>query len=227
MQIHQRRFLNNFKTQLTASWGTSGGASLPTIPSGDMTKLLNATTNGQHLMATLSNADGSVIEIIRLIRGASVFTSERGREGTTAVSWASGSNLSVRLTAGTLNRIIGDLSILPLVELTDIRYVGFYDKNIASIDIDTIVTSDDWFKAFYVGVGLNSGEIWITNTTTDIFAEIYVIVNFTGSYTVPIIKLNGTTKTPFGTAPTSGVDYTIKITVMGAAGIRLEYLPKS
>jgi len=225
MQILSRRFLNNFSTVLTSSWGTSGGASLPPIASGEMDKLLAATVNGEHLIATLSNADESVIEIIRLNRGAAVFTSVRGQEGTTAVSWDAGSKIKVRITADSLNLIANELKPKP----GTIGFLALFGATYVTADLDQYFVSsvDDIDKNFSVYLGAGVTEVRFTTAETSKIVTFNAIMVFDGASSIPTIKINGTTKTPYGTGPTNGVNYVIEISLMGAAGIRLEYKIRS
>lgn len=66
----------------------------------------HAPVAGQYELATLSNADGTLIEIVRVSDNtANVLTVVRAQEGTTALDWPVGTLIDGRITAGTMARL--------------------------------------------------------------------------------------------------------------------------
>lgn len=66
----------------------------------------SAPAAGQYELATLTNAAGTLIEIVKITdNSANVLTVERAQEGTAALDWPVGTVIDGRVTAGTLSRM--------------------------------------------------------------------------------------------------------------------------
>lgn len=96
-------YTNNASTTLAA--GIASGATSITVASG-AGALFASPSGGDWQMVTLTNADGSAIEIVKVTGAAGdVLSIVRAQEGTTALAWATGDQVSARLTAGMLVRL--------------------------------------------------------------------------------------------------------------------------
>ncbi len=97
-------FLNNFSTSLAAAAGEDAlQLSIPAADAGMLTGLGGA--NYYQLTAILRDAQGreSAWEVVRVIaRNSGLLTVVRAQEGTTPLALPAGTELQLRLTAGTL-----------------------------------------------------------------------------------------------------------------------------
>jgi hypothetical protein len=103
----QNKFYNNRSTTLTASLA-SGATTLP-VASLLADPLATAIAAGTVVTATLSNAAGTLVEIISLTASAggatpTSYTISRGQQGTVDLSWNIGDSLKLNLTAAELDK---------------------------------------------------------------------------------------------------------------------------
>ena len=94
-------YTNNAATTLASSI-TAAATSL-TVTSGKGA-LFPAPVSPSYFYATLSNSDGSVMEIVKVTaRTTDTFTVTRAQDGTTAVAWNAGEKFELRITKGMLD----------------------------------------------------------------------------------------------------------------------------
>lgn len=98
-------FTNNAQTTVVGAIGLTDTALTVAAGLGSLFSAPNFSGADEYQMLTLSNA--SATEIVQLTnRVGDVLTVVRAREGTTALSWAAGSTISARITAGMLQGLI-------------------------------------------------------------------------------------------------------------------------
>lgn len=99
-------YTNNATTTLAS--GITAAATSLTVTSGKGA-LFPAPTSPDYFYATLSNADGLALEIVKVTaRTTDTFTVVRGQDGTTAAAWSTGDKLELRITKSMLDDFKGD-----------------------------------------------------------------------------------------------------------------------
>ena len=98
------KYANDAKSTL-ASGLTSSATSLSVANAGSFPTI----SSGDEMYLTLADALNSVSEIVKCTAvSGTTFTVVRGYESTTAVSWAAGSNVQLRITAGLITNLLAD-----------------------------------------------------------------------------------------------------------------------
>lgn len=98
------KFINNYETKLTAQ-ATAAATSITVANTAGL-----SLAAGQAYRMTIQNADATLFELVDVTAiSSNTFTIERGKEGTTAQAWASGSTVLCGVTAAQLAQI-GDIS---------------------------------------------------------------------------------------------------------------------
>lgn len=103
-------FANNVRSTLAAAIGSTD-ASIP-VATGTGA-LFPALSAGQYFVATIINASDQV-EVVKITaRAGDTLTAERGQDGTTQRAFSAGDKIEMRLTAGTLARLVQGEQIDP------------------------------------------------------------------------------------------------------------------
>ncbi|UOO89493.1 hypothetical protein LVJ82_00490 [Vitreoscilla massiliensis] len=98
------KFINNFETTLTGAI-TAAATSMTVANAAGL-----SLTSGEVYRLTIQNADATLYELVDVTAiSSNTLTIERGKEGTKAQEWASGSTVLCGLTAAQLAQI-GDIS---------------------------------------------------------------------------------------------------------------------
>lgn len=165
MSILNRYFTNNTETTLTS--GVSDVAT--TLPVASPTGLTPPA--GKHIIATLKEGENMEVVEITGVSGSNL-TVARGREGTTAQAFTTAAQVSVNITADTLNKLINFLTPGAWGDMVDLTSDAISLDILATIPYPTgMRLSSDGTQLY---VSNNSDVHWyILSTAWDLSSAIY------------------------------------------------------
>lgn len=193
-------YTNNATTTLAS--GITAAATSLTVTSGKGA-LFPAPTSPDYFYATLSNADGLALEIVKVTaRTTDTFTVVRGQDGTTAAAWSTGDKLELRITKSMLDDFKGDTNAA-LTSGNVTTALGYTPQetlvsgtNIKTINSQSLLGSGD----IVISGGGGSSALTIDNKTaayTVVAGDLGKVINCTsGTFTVSLDSA-GTLKSGF------------------------------